>query len=319
MRSSTPLRVLRLTALLAVVALPGSAYAQGDDTRIRLRAAEECLASIPSSALARVPVFASAARARSAMPKALYSAFLRHAATVVQEIADRTSTLLGGTPGTLPQGEPSISWRDLERELLVTWYRNGRVAWRVQDDSSRGSRGSMPPSRDGGAQLLARALAALAAEGAAFFPWPPGIAADSASFLIEYRRFTIDEAGKMHPVTDAPLAVPVFSIAAPRETGAAQRSAPRISYPPRMLSMRIEGTVILQFIVDTTGRADLSTVRDVWSEDRARLTGESSDAYWAFFREARAGLGTVRYMPARIGGCPVPQLVEQPFSFAIRQ
>ena len=67
----------------------------------------------------------------------------------------------------------------------------------------------------------------------------------------------------------------------------------------------VEGTVLAQFVVDTTGRADVSTFTALRSDN-------------ALFTSAvRAALGRMRFLPAEVGGRKVPQLVQQPFQFTV--
>jgi TonB family protein len=67
----------------------------------------------------------------------------------------------------------------------------------------------------------------------------------------------------------------------------------------------IEGTVRLQFTVDTAGRADGRTVRTV-SSNATEFTAAARDAV------VRA-----RYRPAEARGHRVPQLVQQAFVFRL--
>lgn len=78
------------------------------------------------------------------------------------------------------------------------------------------------------------------------------------------------------------------------------------AYPQRLLERHIEGTVRVQYIVDTTGFADTASFHVVTATD----TG--------FASAVRAALPHMRFAPARIGASPVRQLVEQDFTFRIR-
>lgn len=76
-------------------------------------------------------------------------------------------------------------------------------------------------------------------------------------------------------------------------------------YPESLRAAEIEGTVTLLFVIDTTGRADLSTLR---------VKRTDSDLFTASVRDA---LEKSRFRPAEIGGRKVRMLVEQPFVFAL--
>jgi len=78
------------------------------------------------------------------------------------------------------------------------------------------------------------------------------------------------------------------------------------SYPQRLLEDRIEGTVYVAFVVDSTGLALPGTFRVIRSSHRG------------FAEAVREALPMMRFRPAYLGGRPVRQLVEQPFTFRIR-
>jgi TonB family protein len=76
-------------------------------------------------------------------------------------------------------------------------------------------------------------------------------------------------------------------------------------YPPDLLKRRIEGTVIVQYVVDTTGYADTSTFRVI------------SATHNGFVKAVREVLPLMRFRPAFMGDRRVAQLVQQPFAFRI--
>jgi TonB family protein len=77
------------------------------------------------------------------------------------------------------------------------------------------------------------------------------------------------------------------------------------AYPKEMEERGIEGAVRVRFVVDSTGRIDLSTIKVL------DATNES------FAREVRAALPDMRFRPAMIGSHPVRQLSEQGFAFKV--
>lgn len=83
------------------------------------------------------------------------------------------------------------------------------------------------------------------------------------------------------------------------ETGAAP------SYPDAMLRRRIEGYVLVQYVVDTLGHADTLSFR-VISATNAE-----------FARAVKLTLPLMRFRPAMMASKLVPQLVQQPFAFRI--
>ena len=79
--------------------------------------------------------------------------------------------------------------------------------------------------------------------------------------------------------------------------------APR--YPDILKSAGVEGEVVVAFTVDTTGRADVSTLKILKS------------THELFAAAVRTALPSMRFLPAEVGGKKVKQLVQQPFVFNI--
>ncbi|MBV6521717.1 MAG: hypothetical protein MNPFHGCM_01861 [Gemmatimonadaceae bacterium] len=76
-------------------------------------------------------------------------------------------------------------------------------------------------------------------------------------------------------------------------------------YPESMLRRRIEGTVVVQYVVDTTGRADTASFRVLFASHKD------------FAQSVRATLPGMRFRPAVMANKRVKQLVQQPFAFKI--
>jgi len=79
------------------------------------------------------------------------------------------------------------------------------------------------------------------------------------------------------------------------------------NYPDMLRSAGIEGTVLAQFVVDTTGRADMSTYKVLKSDNDL------------FSTSVKNYLGRARFLPAEVGGRKVKQLVQQPFQFSLNR
>jgi protein TonB len=78
------------------------------------------------------------------------------------------------------------------------------------------------------------------------------------------------------------------------------------AYPESMLRRRIEGSVIVQYVVDTLGHADTLTFRVI------------SATHADFARAVKSTLPRMRFRPAIMANRLVPQLVQQPFAFRIQ-
>ena len=81
---------------------------------------------------------------------------------------------------------------------------------------------------------------------------------------------------------------------------------PRPRYPYSLLSMGMEGNVVVQFVVDSTGAPDMRSLRVLRS------------THQLFTRAVRAVLPKLRFLPAEVAGARVDVLVEQPFQFSVR-
>jgi periplasmic protein TonB len=87
------------------------------------------------------------------------------------------------------------------------------------------------------------------------------------------------------------------------EKPAAMTGAANMAYPEMLRSAQVEGTVLASFVVDTTGRADMSTFKVLRSDHEL------------FTNAVKNSLPRIRYLPAEVGGRKVKQLVQQPFVF----
>ena len=76
-------------------------------------------------------------------------------------------------------------------------------------------------------------------------------------------------------------------------------------YPEMLRSAGVEGSVLAQFVVDSTGRADVATFAALKSDNAL------------FTAAVRAALARMRFLPAEVGGRKVAQLVQQPFQFTV--
>lgn len=220
-------------------------------------------------------------------------------------VAGQLDSLLGAQPGELPPGEPRLSWHDAPGSAVrVTAHRDGRLTWRLVPAPS----GTMD-------SLLARAVDGVAASGLAF-SWPPGVAGDSTVGTIRLVVLHLRSDLTVQPVRLDAGAVPVFSLAVPPSGPAMPLPGnPRPKYPDDLAENRLAGMVRMEFVVDTMGLVDTTTMHDVFLPGERRPTGRR----WGDYQELRAAIEKVlpkmRFAPARIDGCPVRQTVMMPFDF----
>jgi TonB family protein len=87
------------------------------------------------------------------------------------------------------------------------------------------------------------------------------------------------------------------------------RGNPTPVYPEELRSANIEGEVLVQFVVDTMGRADMRTFR---------ILGPPR-VYREFAVSVIRTLPKMRFTPAERRGCKVKQLVQLPFAFKLNR
>ena len=76
-------------------------------------------------------------------------------------------------------------------------------------------------------------------------------------------------------------------------------------YPDMLRQAGVEGEVLAQFVVDTTGKAEPGSLK---------ILKSSHDM---FVQSVKNALPQMKFIPAEVGGRKVKQLVQQPFSFSI--
>jgi protein TonB len=77
-------------------------------------------------------------------------------------------------------------------------------------------------------------------------------------------------------------------------------------YPELLKSAGIEGKVLVAFVIDTTGRADMTTLKVMQSD------------HPLFTEAVRVALPRMRFLPAEAGGKKVKQFAQMPFVFSLK-
>ena len=83
--------------------------------------------------------------------------------------------------------------------------------------------------------------------------------------------------------------------------------SPHPQYPDTLRSANVEGEVLIQFVVDTSGRVEPGTVKVLKS------------THPLFTKSVKDALVTMRFSPAEIAGRKVRQLVQMPFVFSLNK
>lgn len=106
----------------------------------------------------------------------------------------------------------------------------------------------------------------------------------------------------------APIAgdQPMFEFQVDKPAAALPGSASP-AYPEMLKSSGVEGSALVQFVVDTLGRAEVGSFKVLQS---------THDAFGA---SVRLSLPRMRFLPAEAGGRKVRMLVQQQFAFALER
>jgi len=108
--------------------------------------------------------------------------------------------------------------------------------------------------------------------------------------------------GTPQPVSDQPY----FEFQVEKQVAQIPGSgSPR--YPDMLRSANVEGEVLAQFVVDTTGRAEMSTFKTLKS------------SHDLFTNSVKSALANMKFYPAEVGGRKVKQLVQMPFVFSLNK
>lgn len=97
----------------------------------------------------------------------------------------------------------------------------------------------------------------------------------------------------------------VYSILDVEETAARSAGSAAPMYPPELMKEGKEGGVFIRFVVDSSGRADSSTIEVLRS------------SHPLFAASVRQAVPLMMFSPAMVGGHHVRQAVEQNFEFRI--
>jgi len=281
---------------------PAAASAQ-IDRKLAALVPSSCIEHLPPSAFKRVVVYAYVD-----LQDSVSVGFAQSADNFLQELATNTQRQLGASPNRLPVGEPAVNWRGVDVSLHLVAYKDGRIVVVHGDTISAVATA---------ASLVAKTLDGMSTIGQ--LDWSADSTRDSVRFDVAFVRPVFDSAGHVNMRGHKRDAAAVFSVLAPwEENPAAKPGQTPPLYPAGAQLQGYEGRVVLSFFVDTTGHALISTVHDVWTQEKPRWTRQESSAYQSFLKATEAALANIEFIPARIGGCPVRALVQMPFEYKFR-
>jgi hypothetical protein len=263
----------------------------------------DCLTSVQTSNMARELVSLDARMA----PRTDASITLE-ADLIAKDVAAELRTMLGGSDSLVPDAAAHVKWYSIPAELIVTARPDGRMTWRGASRSGDTSASS----------LLATALDSARRHGGALMIWPDGNVADSLVVRLSLLSAAFHEAQSFDSLYRKRLKFKAFAMSFPTEAPALPiygRRKP--TYPQSNQMHRVSGTILAQFVVDTSGRAVMSSFRDLWPPDKPRLTGDLAHYYDEFLASIREFEAGAKFSPARVGACKIRQIVQAPFEFVL--
>ena len=164
------------------------------------------------------------------------------------------------------------------------------------------------PNTEGSAPQLKFVDAAPVGEGSGFARGPVGSEVEKQPALLSPRPGDLgtEESSTVAQQRYASYDT-VFTITEVDSAVAVDPSSAAPTYPAALLKLGVEGSVMVRYVVDSLGHADVSTLQIL------RATRVE------FAVAVREALPFMRFTPARMGPKAVPQLVEQPFNFRIQK
>jgi len=259
-----------------------------------------CLTTLPDSLLTvRDTVFL-----HSFLVDTTARALLPEADLLAQRTAHRLRLLLGGRLDSLPSGAPAVTWRTvIGGNLEIRARRDGNATWQ-----------ELPPRPIPDTvltRLLARAVDSVVRH-REMITWTVEAARDSVEM-----RLALAHTAEPAYARAIGAGFPVFALRRPVSTRALVVSLPRVRYPTGLHTPGAEDRVTLQVTIDTLGAPEPASIHELWPEDRPRLAGDTPADHLLFGDAGYEALIRTRFLPARIGGCPVRATQNATFTFTV--
>jgi hypothetical protein len=206
----------------------------------------------------------------------------------------------------MPNVDGKLTWYSVPTQIVVIVHADGSERWRV-----KGAQGDLTAAR-----LLGTALDSAIAHGNARIVWPDGIKADSLMVRLSLAaKYQVTNPARSHFI-DSDKKFAVFTLTEPDLTPAVVKPGePPPKYPSFNERHRVEGTLLMQMVVDSTGRAEPSSVHDVWPANKPRLDGYEAEYYNWFVESVTHWSKQLHFEPLRLAGCAARQLVYMPLMF----
>lgn len=223
---------------------------------------------------------------------------------VSEHVAEHVRAALGAAPNTIPESDSLVDWRDLDGSVPIALviYRSQPTAWRADAIVS--------PANKRVLALYLDVLRGMSPDDL-WLVWPKGFKADSIMV-----HFYLTPLGFGLPLGRPEMAVFSADVATVPATPALPDHQVLPQYPRDAERKRVVATVILQFVIDTTGHAEPASITNLKPSPGSVDFPNALSYYGEFVEAARSAVLASTYHPGRRGGCLVAQLVQAPFTFA---
>jgi hypothetical protein len=259
-----------------------------------------CVKALPVTGMVRDSIYLDAR-----MDSSTSVTFTTQADLLAHDVAATLRVQLGGSETAAPHIGPAVNWYSIPAELIVTARPDGSMTWR-----------GLSASGDPGAvNVLSAALDSARRHGEGVIIWPDGYHADSVVLRLSLLPRVFKEMGSVPANKSKRMRFLSFTIMRPVETPPLPKGIPRVRYPTYGEQHGVSGSLLAQFVVDTNGKAVMSTFTDLWPANQPRLSGSLENYYTQFVNAVREGVSTESFTPARVGSCTVPQIVQMPVKF----
>jgi hypothetical protein len=231
--------------------------------------------------------------------------FTSQADLMARDVAAELRTQLGGSDSAAPNLGETLKWYSIPAELILISRPDGSMTWR-----------GLSASGDARAvDLLSTAMDSARRHGNGLMLWPDGFAADSIVLRLSLLPKSFRDASPFTPRSSRRDRFLAFTMLTPVESPSLPKGQLHVRYPSYNEQHRVKGYIITRFVVDTSGKAIMSTFKDLWPADKPRLSGALDRDYTDFVMAVREGVSQQTFTPARVGSCPVPQIVQWPVEF----
>lgn len=267
----------------------------------RPRHPSACILAIPPDQLKRTTAYLHATVADTGNPALVVQADL-----MAQDVAEAMRTRTGGPSEELPFADSVVKPWSVPAVLIATMHADGSATRRAASQSGDTLATSM----------LLDAFDKVRKNGSGLIVWPDGYAADSIVVRLMRWPNALTPDGSMRMIKATHSQFGVFRVLEPIERPAlAKPNNPAPRYPYSNMVHRVIGSLLLEFVVDSSGSAVPSTMHDVWPRGKPRLTGDLGRYYDDFVESTESAVATWKFYPAAVGNCHVQQIVQLPIKY----